>query len=770
MFEIVKKDRLADDVYRITVRAPRISVRRKVGQFVIVRASPKGERIPLTIAAADPRALTITLVFRAVGRSTRELAAMERGSFIPDVTGPLGLPTRVEPCEHAVALGGGVGIALIWPIAEALRRSCRRLTGIIGARSADLLILRAELGAICCELKLATDDGSCGHHGFPTDLLRGMLEAGERVDAVYAVGPVPMMAAVSDLTRPFGIRTIVSLNPIMVDGTGMCGGCRVTVGGQTKFACVDGPEFDGHQVDFGELARRLEQYGRDPKARALPQYEPAHSCDAAHTALQEAMLQAGKAAKKATEIPRQPMPEQPADSRVRNFEEVPLGLRPEQAVLEAQRCLQCKKPECVEGCPVGIDIPGFIRLIVAGDFLGAARMLREDNMLPAVCGRVCPQEDQCEATCVLRRRGDPVAIGNLERFAADYERQAGRIEPPALAPARGIKVAVVGSGPAGLTAAAELARLGYGAAVFEALHEPGGVLTYGIPSFRLPKEIVQKEIELVRQMGVEIVCDFVIGKTATVAEILDEGYKAVFVGSGAGLPIFSGIPGENLNGVLSANEYLTRANLMRGYDATYATPIMVRERVAVLGGGNVAMDAARTALRLGAGEVRIVYRRSVDEAPARDAEILHGEEEGVQLMWLNNAIEVLGDERGWVRGLRCERMELGEPGPDGRRKPYPVKGSEFEFATDIVIVAYGNRPHPLVPATTAGLAVTTWGGIIADEVTGQTSLPGVYAGGDIVTGAATVILAMGAGKRAAAAIDRYLSAEGKRAAPVRPLA
>ncbi|MCK4283104.1 MAG: NADPH-dependent glutamate synthase [Candidatus Brocadiae bacterium] len=758
MFEILTKEKLSEDVYRMAVRAPRVAVRRKVGQFVIVRPSERGERIPLTIAQADPQALSITLVFQAVGQSTRQLAAMEPGDFIPDVVGPLGTPTEIEHYDHAVAMGGGVGIALIWPIAAALSRQCSRLTGIISARRADLLVLRDELSAICTELKIATDDGSAGQHGFPTEILQGMLESGERIDAVYAVGPVPMMAGVSETTRPFGVKTIVSLNPIMVDGTGMCGGCRVTVGGETKFTCVDGPEFDGHLVDFEELARRLTQYDEEPERRPLPQYEPAHGCDQKHTDLQEAMLEAGRNAKKALEIPRQPMPEQPAQGRVRNFEEVPFGLRPEQAVLEAQRCLQCKKPKCVEGCPVGIDIPGFIKCIAEEDFLGAARKLKEDNTLPAICGRVCPQEEQCEEACVLRRRGDPVAIGNLERFAADYERTSGNVELPQMQEARGIKVAIVGSGPAGLTAAAELSRRGYSPVIFEALHEPGGVLTYGIPAFRLPKDIVQQEIELVSRMGGEIVCNFVVGKTATIQDLLEEGYEAVFVGSGAGLPILANVPGENLNGVLSANEYLTRANLMRGYDPDYATPIMVKDRVAVLGGGNVTMDAARTALRLGAREVRIVYRRTIEEAPARDAELKHAEEEGVQFMWLTNAIEVLGDRRGWVRALRCVRMKLGEPGADGRRRPYPIEGSELEFATDMVIAAYGNRPHPLVPRSTLGLKVTKWGTIVADEATGQTSMEGVFAGGDIVTGAATVIQAMGAGKRAAAAIDEYLTA------------
>jgi glutamate synthase (NADPH/NADH) small chain len=757
MFDVLKKEQLAENVFRIVIHAPRIATKRAVGQFVVVRATDRGERIPLTIAQADPVALTITIVVQAVGPSTRALAAMERGDTIPDLAGPLGRPTELHHYDHAVAIGGGVGIALIWPIAEALSHHCKKLTGIISARSADMLILRSDMEALCTELKLATDDGSLGHHGFPTDLLKQMLESGHKVDAVYAVGPVPMMAAVANVTRPFGVKTIVSLNPIMVDGTGMCGGCRVSVGGQTKFACVDGPEFDGHQVDFRELAQRLRQYGDDPKTRLLPSYETAHGCDERHTSLQNAMLEAGQAAKKAAEIPRQPMPEQPAVGRVRNFEEVPFGLRPEQAVVEARRCLQCKKPKCVEGCPVGIDIPAFIRDVVAGDFMAAAGKLKADNTLPAVCGRVCPQETQCEGLCVVGRRGDPVAIGNLERFAADYERAQGEVELPQMQPSRGVKVAVIGSGPAGLTAAGELAKRGYSPTIFEALHEPGGVLLYGIPSFRLPKEIVHKEIDLLRRMGVEIICDFVVGKTATIEELMREGYAGVFIGTGAGTPIMAGVPGENLNGVLSANEYLTRVNLMRGYRADYATPVMVKDRVAVLGGGNVAMDSARVALRLGAKEVTIVYRRSIEESPARAAEQHHAEEEGIRFMWLTNAVEVLGDGKGWVAGLRCVKMELGEPGADGRRRPFPIKGSEFEMPMDLVIVAYGNRPHPLVPQSTPGLEIAKWGGIVVNEATGATCLPGVYAGGDIVTGAATVIQAMGAGKTAAEAMDEYLS-------------
>jgi len=673
MYELLSKQELAPDVCRITLHAPRISARRKAGQFVIVRVSERGERVPLTIADSDPTELSISIVFQVVGRSTRELAALQPGQQVADVVGPLGRPTEIARCEHAVCVGGGLGIALVYPIARAARAGAKKLTGIISARRADLLIMEQELAKVCDRMQVATDDGSRGHHGFPTELLGRMLEGGESVDVVYAIGPVPMMAAVCEVTRPFGVKTIVSLNPIMLDGTGMCGGCRVSVGGQTRFACVDGPDFDGHLVDFKELSARLAQYDEDPSARTLPRYEPAHGCDQRHTELQEAMLEAGRAAKKAVEIPRQLVPEQPAEHRTKNFEEVPFGLTAEQAVVEARRCLQCKKPKCVEGCPVGVDIAGFIKLVAQGEFAAASALVKQDNALPAICGRVCPQEVQCELTCVMGKRGEPVAIGNLERFVADYEREHGLASKPSLAPARGVKVAVVGSGPAGLTCAGELARLGFAPVVFEALHESGGVLTYGIPQFRLPKEIVQHEVGYVRSLGVEIRTSFVVGKTATIDELLAEGFRAVFVGSGAGLPILSGMPGENLNGVLSANEYLTRSNLMRAYDERYETPVLIKRRVAVLGGGNVAMDSARTALRLGADEVTIVYRRSEQECPARAAELEHAMQEGVRVMWLCNAVEVLGDERGWVRGLRCIRMKLGEPGRTAAAGPIPSR-------------------------------------------------------------------------------------------------
>jgi len=460
----------------------------------------------------------------------------------------------------------------------------------------------------------------------------------------------------------------------------------------------------------------------------------------------------------AVNLNRVPMREQDPEVRRRNFDEVTLGYTLEEAVQEAKRCLQCKKPMCVEGCPVNVRIPQFIAAVVEGNIEEAFRIIRQTNNLPAICGRVCPQETQCEQRCVLGKRGQPVAIGRLERFVADYCMEKG-IEDKVEVKRNGKKVAIVGAGPAGLTAAADLAKLGYDVNIFEAFHEPGGVLIYGIPEFRLPKALVKREIEGLKKLGVKILTNVVVGRSITINELLEEGYKAVFIGSGAGLPKFMGIPGENLNGVYSANEFLTRINLMKAYDFPNShTPIKRGKKVAVVGGGNVAMDAARSALRLGAEEVYIVYRRSEAEMPARLEEIHHAKEEGIIFDVLTNPIEIL-DEDGWVKGLKCIKMKLGEPDESGRRRPIPVGGSEFVMDVDTVIIAIGTSPNPLIASTTPGLAVQKWGGIIVDEETCATSKDGVYAGGDAVTGAATVILAMGAGKKAARAIHERLSKE-----------
>ncbi len=455
------------------------------------------------------------------------------------------------------------------------------------------------------------------------------------------------------------------------------------------------------------------------------------------------------------------MPVQAPADRIHNFDEVALGYDEETAVAEAERCLHCKVPQCRKGCPVSIDIPAFIAKIKERDFDGAIAKIKESNALPAICGRVCPQENQCEKHCILAKKGEAVAIGRLERFAADtFMAKNEPVQPAAIAP-DAQKVAVIGAGPAGLSCAGDLAKRGYKVTVFEALHKAGGVLSYGIPEFRLPKDkVVQREIDNIKQLGVDIELDCVAGRLFTVDELLDEeGFDAVFIGTGAGLPRFQNIPGENLNGVYSANEFLTRTNLMKAYKfPEYATPIHVGKKVAVVGGGNVAMDAARTAMRLGADEVSIVYRRSEAELPARKEEVGHAKEEGIQFRLLNNPVEIYGDDKGWVTGMRCIKMELGEPDASGRRRPVPIKGSEFDMDVDTVIIAIGTGPNPIIMQTTPGLETTKRGNIAADEL-GATSKPGVFAGGDIVTGAATVILAMGAGRKAAAAIDEYLQSK-----------
>lgn len=457
--------------------------------------------------------------------------------------------------------------------------------------------------------------------------------------------------------------------------------------------------------------------------------------------------------------PRHPMPRQPAEIRRTNFEEVALGYTEEMAVAEAQRCLQCKTRLCVAGCPVEIDIPGFVKAVAERNFAEAARILKDKNSLPAICGRVCPQEEQCEKTCVLAKMGQPVAIGRIERFVADWEAEHGPLSAPPPASRDGMEryaVAVVGSGPASLTVASELAKMGYSVTIFEALHMPGGVLRYGIPEFRLPRAILDREIEYVKSLGVSLITNVVIGRTITIQQLFDEGFDAVFVGSGAGAPSFLKIPGENLNGVLSANEFLTRVNLMAAHRTDSPTPVRVPRRAAVIGAGNTAMDCARCALRIGAEEVMIVYRRSRAEAPARKEEIENAEEEGVVFMFLNNPVRFIGDEKGWLKAMECQKMELGEPDDSGRRRPVPIPGSEFILEVDTAIIAIGQSPNPLIRQTTDGLKTQPWGGIIVDEKTGATSIPGVYAGGDAVTGEATVITAMGAGKIAAAAIDRYI--------------
>ena len=521
---------------------------------------------------------------------------------------------------------------------------------------------------------------------------------------------------------------------------------------------LKGPPFrDKRRIDSRGIIPYHILKGRVPSDTDLANSDGPHHRCLARLSYKEQMVSEQPKRSKPSREPRQKMPEQPAGDRIHNFDEVPFGLSDQQAMVEASRCLQCKKPACVTGCPVGIDIPGFIKHIAKGDFDEAVAALKAHTTLPAVCGRVCPQEDQCEKECVLGRKGDPVAIGYLERFAADCEMRKGTTVLPDVAPPTGKRVAIVGSGPAGLTCAFELAKLGHKVAIYEAFHKPGGVLVYGIPEFRLPKAIVARDVETLQKMGVDISLNHVVGKLDTVDELIADGCDAVFIGTGAGLPRFLNIPGEQFNGVYSANEFLTRTNLMKAYRADYDTPIRVGKRTVVFGGGNVAMDSARTALRLGADDVFILYRRSSKELPARIVEVHHAQDEGIQFEFLTAPVEILADDNGWVTGVRCIRMELGEPDESGRRRPVPIDNSDFEFACDQIIVAIGNGPNPLVPDTTPDLETNKWGNIAADEATGQTSMPMVFAGGDIVTGAATVIRAMGAGKVAAANIHQALS-------------
>ena len=777
MYYIIEKKKIAEAIYSIKVLAPKIAAKRKAGQFIVLIVDEKGERIPLTIAGSDKDAGTIDIVFQAVGHTTQHLASLKvgRGDSIKDILGPLGHPTYIKNFGTAVCIGGGLGIALAMPITEALHEAGNNVISIISARNESLLLMEDRLRKISNELLIATDDGSKGFHGFPTQILQEMIDNKRKIDIVFAVGPVPLMGAVCKLTQPYNIKTIVSLNPIMVDATGMCGACRVTVGGKTKFACVDGPEFDGHQVDFDTLTRRLRIYtdGETEDSQKDAQAE-AYQMDEEKTETfkkveeellsQQTVLKEGE---KKPKIPRQSMPEQKPETRAKNFKEVPYGFNIELAQKEASRCIQCKKPLCFEGCPVNIDIPAFIKLIGECDFIGAARKIKETNGLPAVCGRVCPQEDQCEKVCVIGKKGDPVSIGSLERFVADYEREHGDEFIPEIPEKTGRKIAVVGSGPAGLTVAGDLAKKGHDVTIFETLHKAGGVLVYGIPEFRLPKAIVESEINYLKKLGVKIELSFVIGMSETVDELFDEGFDAVFLGTGAGLPMFMQIPGENLNGVYSANEYLTRVNLMKAYDPEYDTPILRKKKVAVLGAGNVALDSARTALRLGGENVYIVYRRSRTEMPARIEEVHHGQQEGLEFKFLMNPIRIIGDDKGWVKGLECIKMKLGEPDESGRRRPIPIEGTEIVLDVECVIVAIGNGPNPLITAVTPDINTNRRGNIVADEETGVTSKKGVFAGGDIVTGAATVILAMGAGKKAAVAIDNYVMGRELKPEPVK---
>ena len=759
------------------MEAPLIARSRRAGHFVIIRVDANSERIPLTISAADIERGTITLVVQQIGVSTRKLLALNPGDSLHDIVGPLGRATRIEKYGTVVCACGGVGAAPMLPIAEALKKAGNRVITILAARNKDLLILRDELAQWSDEVIIMTDDGSAGQQGVVTVGVEQVINR-EKVDKCITIGPAIMMKFVALTTAKYNIPTEASLNTIMVDGTGMCGACRVTVGGKTKFVCVDGPEFDAHAVNWDEMLSRmrafkaeetaaLEAYLADPKISSIPTVsrQSTDSQSQCQASIRPVEPFEGKP-KDRVAIPRVQMPELRPEVRVKSLhEEVNQGLTFKQAITESHRCLNCKNPTCVQGCPVNINIPGFIKTLETGDILGAAAVIKESSSLPAVCGRVCPQEKQCESQCIHLKMGHPaVAIGYLERFCADFANSltaeggltAQRSVSDSGLTAKRSKIAVVGSGPAGLTFAGDAAKYGYEVHVFEALHEIGGVLKYGIPEFRLPNAIVDTEIDGLRALGVQFHTDTIIGKTISVKELEEQGFKGIFVGSGAGLPRFMNIPGENLNGVMSCNEYLTRVNLMDASNPATDTPLLYGKNVAIIGGGNTAMDAVRTAKRLGAEHAMIIYRRSEEEMPARIEEVHHAKQEGIEFLTLHNPIEYHADENGRVNEAVLQVMELGEPDESGRRSPVPVEGKTITIPVDLVVVAVGVSPNPLIPSSVEGLEISKKGTIVVNEGM-QSAIPTIFAGGDIVRGGATVILAMSDGRKAAKAMHEYLS-------------
>lgn len=772
MNKIVKKCQFSEKVFYLEVEAPLIARSCKPGNFIIIRVDEKSERVPYTIAKSDAERGILSLVVQEVGLSSTKLCRLNEGDYVHDIVGPLGTPSKIDNYGTVICAGGGIGIAAILPILTALKQAGNRIISILAGRTKELVIMVDDVKKYSDEVIVMTDDGSWGQKGVITVGMEEVIKR-EHVDKVLAIGPPIMMKFCSLLAKKYNIPNDVSLNTIMVDGTGMCGACRLTIGGKTKFVCIDGPEFDGDQVDWDEMFKRMGTFKRaerDEMAhfdehvskmtyKNTEQHvsskdstnkddteDPSNLTD--RNAPWRQQLRLAMKPKDRRAIERVVMPE--LDSAYRattRLEEVNKGLSLEQAVTEAKRCLDCGKPTCVEGCPVNINIPSFVKNIERENILGAAAVLKQTSALPAICGRVCPQEKQCESKCIHLKMGEKaVAIGYLERFAADYERESGKAQLPKCECGNGIKVAVVGSGPAGLSFAGDMIKRGFEVYVFEALHELGGVLRYGIPEFRLPNHIVDVEIDNLRKMGVHFQTDCIVGKTISIEELEEQGFKGIFVGSGAGLPNFMGIPGENAINIMSSNEYLTRINLMDAANPETDTPINLGKKVLVVGGGNTAMDSCRTAKRLGA-DVTLVYRRSEAEMPARLEEVKHAKEEGIRFLTLHNPKEYLTDEDGAVKAAILDIMQLGEPDASGRRRPVAT-GKTITIDCDQVIVAVGVSPNPLVPKSVAGLELGRKNTIVVNEDM-QSSRSEIFAGGDIVRGGATVILAMGDGRRAA---------------------
>jgi glutamate synthase (NADPH/NADH) small chain len=779
MNKILNKEQFSEKVFCMEVEAPLIAHSCRPGNFIIVRVDKNSERVPYTIAKADAQRGTLTLVVQEVGLSSTKFCQLNVGDSILDIVGPLGNASHIENYGTVICAGGGIGIAAILPILTALKKAGNKVISVLAGRTKELVIMIDDVRKYSDEVIIMTDDGSLGEKGVVTQGVEKVIQR-EHVDKVLAIGPPIMMKFTSLLAHKYGIPNDVSLNTIMVDGTGMCGACRLTIGGKTKFVCIDGPEFDGDMVDWDEMFKRMGTF-KNVEREEMDHYSD-HVCSATDIPVQEyaemvasdddsdddsievltdrnsewrSNLRGLMKPKERMAIPRVQMPELDAAYRATTrLEEVNKGLTKEMAVTEAHRCLDCAHPTCVEGCPVNINIPSFIKNIERENFLAAAKVLKNTSALPAVCGRVCPQEKQCESRCIHLKMNKPaVAIGYLERFAADYERENGHTTLPRIAPSNGIKVAVIGSGPSGLSFAGDMVKRGFEVYVFEALHEIGGVLKYGIPEFRLPNKIVDVEIDNLRKMGVHFQTDCIVGKTIKIEELERQGFRGFFVGSGAGLPNFMGIPGENFINIMSSNEYLTRVNLMDAANPKTDTPINIGKKVLVVGGGNTAMDSCRTAKRLGA-DVTLVYRRSEAEMPARLEEVKHAKEEGIHFLTLHNPKEYLADENGRVSGVVLEEMALGEPDASGRRRPEPT-GNTQTLSCDQVIVAVGVSPNPLVPKSIDGIELGRKNTIVVDDNM-QSNIKNLYAGGDIVRGGATVILAMGDGRRAAANMAQKL--------------